>query len=152
MTTGDKIRDIKRPYRKKLSRRDTRSRARLSSTTPSHTIPTPRIPIRPRRLFVPVSTPLPTVARATRGGCWIVGSASRLQQLSVAHGLQGQLLQRLSATAGFWSTINTYNDDGLWLVAGFLTDSYIDAVVVNVTDVLERILGGTALGTAFSTR
>lgn len=137
MTTGDKIRDIKRPYRKKSLQTGyaQSGKAVVNHPVPYHSYATDTHQatqvVRPGVDPATYRRPVRPVADAGLSGVPL--DYSNYPWHMVSKGNSSNVFQRQQVS---WSTINTYNDDGTLAGAGFLTDSYIDAVVVNVTDVL----------------
>ena len=137
MTTGDKIRDIKRPYRKKALQTGyaQAGKAVVNHPVPYHSYATDSHQatqvVRPG--VDPATYRRPVRPMADTGLSGVPLDYSNYPWHMVSKGNSANVIQRQQVA---WNTINTYNADGSLAGAGFLTDSYIDAVVVNVTDVL----------------
>jgi len=137
MTTGDNIRDIKRPYRKKSLQTGyaQAGKAVVNHPQPYHSYATDTHQatqvVRPGVDPATYRRPVRPVADAGLSGVPL--DYSNYPWHMVSKGNSSNLIQRQQVA---WSTIETYNDDGTLAGAGFLNNSYIDAVVINVTDVL----------------
>lgn len=137
MTTGDRIRDIKRPYRKKSFQTGyaQSGNAVINHPVPYHSYATDTHQatqvVRPG--VDPATYQRPTRPVADVGLSGVPLDYSNYPWHMVSKGDSANLIQRQKVT---WSAISTYDADGTLAGAGFLDDSYIDAVVVNVADVL----------------
>lgn len=137
MTTGDRIRDIKRPYRKKSFQTGyaQSGNAVINHPVPYHSYATDTHQatqvVRPG--VDPATYQRPTRPVADAGLAGVPLDYSNYPWHMVSKGDSANLIQRQKVT---WSAISTYDADGTLAGAGFLDDSYIDAVVVNVADVL----------------
>lgn len=137
MTTGDNIRDIKRPYRKKALQT---GYAQSGNAVQNHPLPfhsyatdTHQATQVVRPGVDPATYRRPVRPVADVGLAGVPLDYSNYPWHMVSKGNSSNLIQRQQVS---WATLNTYNNDGTLAGAGFLTDSYIDAVVINVADIL----------------
>lgn len=153
MTTGDKIRDIKRPYRKKSLQTGyaQSGKAVVNHPVPYHSYATDTHQatqvVRPGVDPATYRRPVRPVADAGLSGVPL--DYSNYPWHMVSKGNSSNVFQRQQVS---WSTINTYNDDGSLAGADFSPIPTSTPSSSTSLTFLERILGGTALGTAFSTR
>ena len=137
MTTGDNIRDIKRPYRKKALQTGyaQSGNAVINHPVPFHSYATDTHQatqvVRPG--VDPATYRRPVRPVASVGLAGVPLDYSNYPWHMVSKGNSSNLIQRQQVS---WAGISTYNNDGTLAGAGFLTDSYIDAVVINVADIL----------------
>ena len=137
MTTGDNIRDLKRPYRKKALQTGyaQSGKAVQNHPVPYHSYATDSHQatqvVRPGVDPATYRRPVRPVADVGLAGVPL--DYSNYPWHMVSKGNSSNLIQRQQVS---WAAINTYNADGTLAGAGFLTDSYIDAVVINVADIL----------------
>ena len=137
MTTGDNIRDLKRPYRKKALQT---GYAQSGNAVTNHPVPfhsyatdTHQATQVVRPGVDPATYRRPVRPVADVGLAGVPLDYSNYPWHMVSKGNSSNLIQRQQVS---WATLNTYNNDGTLAGAGFLTDSYIDAVVINVADIL----------------
>ena len=137
MTTGDNIRDLKRPYRKKALQTGyaQAGKAVVNHPVPYHSYATDTHQatqvVRPGVDAATYRRPVRPVADVGMAGVPL--DYSNYPWHMVSKGNSSNLIQRQVVS---WAGINTYNDDGSLAGAGFLTNSYIDSVVINVADIL----------------
>ena len=137
MTTGDNIRDIKRPYRKKALQT---GYAQAGNAVTNHPVPfhsyatdTHQATQVVRPGVDPATYRRPVRPVASVGLAGVPLDYINYPWHMVSKGNSSNLIQRQQVS---WAGISTYNADGTLAGAGFLTDSYIDAVVINVADIL----------------
>lgn len=137
MTTGDNIRDLKRPYRKKALQTGyaQSGKAVQNHPVPYHSYATDTHQatqvVRPGVDAATYRRPVRPVADVGLAGVPL--DYSNYPWHMVSKGNSSNLIQRQLVDN---TTVSTYNADGTLAGAGFLTNSYIDAVVINVADVL----------------
>tara|TARA_B100000073_G_scaffold333515_1_gene325090 strand:+ start:228 stop:1172 length:945 start_codon:yes stop_codon:yes gene_type:complete len=138
MTTGEKIRDIKRPYRKKAFQTGYSQKGNAVQSNPpplsSYSTPTTAATQVVRPGVDPATFRRPVRATPQAGLEGIPIDYSNYPWHMVSKGNSANLIQRQRID---FTTLDTYNADGTLANANqFDNNAYVDMVVINVADVL----------------